>query len=152
MDKNASLEEEYRKVSVFRPLMESYKTQIADLETKASVKVKEIETLKYELEQLNKKLKITVQERLQDAEALELYQEKVKELELSDAGNRVGSHRNTAMSGSNGRSSESDLDLGEESNLGGELDDAISGRTMTDLKLQIRRLKLDLKEIGRAHV
>lgn len=129
--------------------MESYKTQILDFETKTSVKAKEIETLKYELEQTNKRLNITIQERVQDAEALELYQERVKELELSDAGNRMRSHRDAVTSSihdSKSSSGENDPDLGEEFNLGGELDDAISGRTMTDLKLQIRRLKLDLKE------
>ena len=36
---------------------------------------------------------------------------------------------------------EDDVDRG----LGGELDDALSGRTMTDLKLEIRRLKRDLE-------
>ena len=41
VDKNAALEEEYRKVAAFRPLMDSYKTQIADLETKASARNKE---------------------------------------------------------------------------------------------------------------
>ena len=51
MDKNASLEEEYRKVAAFKPLMESYKNQIADLESKTSLRTQEIESLKFELEQ-----------------------------------------------------------------------------------------------------
>ncbi|KAF8321421.1 HOOK-domain-containing protein [Cantharellus anzutake] len=150
VDKNASLEEEYRKVATFRPLMDSYKTQIADLEAKASTRAKEIETLKYELTQTKAKLNITLQERVQDAEALELYQEKVKELELTDSRNRAR-NRGDAVSAESpqeayGGTGGPDFDLHEDTNLGGELDDAISGRTMTDLKLQIRRLKLDLQE------
>ena len=83
VDKNASLEEEYRKVAAFRPLMDSYKTQIAELEGKASTRNKEIDTLKFELEQTKVKLKVAVDERAKDSETLELYQERVRELELT---------------------------------------------------------------------
>ena len=81
VDKNASLEEEYRKVAAFKPLMESYKIQIAELEGKASQRSKENDTLKFELEQTKSKLKVTVEERQRDSETLELYQERVRELE-----------------------------------------------------------------------
>jgi protein HOOK3 len=39
----------------------------------------------------------------------------------------------------------SEEDASEVQGLGGELDDALSGTTMTDLKLQIRKLKRDLE-------
>ena len=51
MDKNASLEEEYKKVSGFKPLLESYKYQASELETKHAARTKEVDTLKFELEQ-----------------------------------------------------------------------------------------------------
>ncbi|KAF9239598.1 hypothetical protein BU15DRAFT_87912 [Melanogaster broomeanus] len=100
--KNASLEEEYRKVAAFKPLMESYKNQIADLESKVSTRTQELETVKFELEQTRTKLRITTEERTKDSEMLELYQERMREMEL---------------------------------------DDAISGTTMTDLKLQLSAVK-----------
>ncbi|KAG8880218.1 hypothetical protein FRB97_000987 [Tulasnella sp. 331] len=162
VDKNASLEEEYRKVAAFKPLMESYKTQVTDLETKGSSKQKDIDTLTFEVNQLKTKMKIIAEERTKDAEALELYQERVRELELSssrsiptkstarisiartmsEAMNQIidGEPPATPILGQDGEDQDDD-----EGGLQGELDDAISGRTMTDLKLQIRQLMRDLE-------
>lgn len=162
VDKNASLEEEYRKVAAFKPLMESYKTQIADLEGKAATRNKEFESLRFELEQTKTKLKITTEERAKDSETLELYQERVRELELL-------SHRPTAASRaramSNGQPTgnisefteaellgQNDVVPGEEDDedvqgLGEELDTALTGTTMTDLKLQIRKLQRELDAV-----
>ena len=161
VDKNASIEEEYRKVAAFKPLMESYKTQIIELETKSSSKNQEIESLKFELEQSRTKLKITLAERAKDAETLELYQERVRELELTS------STKSAELGGQFPRHEKQDSDilsseLSDEDNhgtnlatdindhaqgLGGELDDAITGTTMTDLKIQVRRLKRELDAV-----
>lgn len=154
MDKNASLEEEYRKVAAFKPLMESYKNQIAELETKGSAKTKELNTFKFELEQTKTKLKITSGERAKDLETLELYQERVRELELTST-RPVGKVSRSAApieaSGNDGDLTEAELMSVEEDDdaegLGGELDDAIAGTTMTDLKLQIRRLNRELEAV-----
>lgn len=177
VDKNASLEDEYRKVAAFKPLMDSYKTQILDLESKTSQRSQEIDTLNFELEQSRTKLRITLAEREKDAEALELYQERVRELELNSTA-RTGRIRDSLSNGngaietpsalqsptlpSNGASTLSSELLGatnddnmsisggddhREQGLGGELDDAISGTTMTDLKLQIRKLTRELESV-----
>lgn len=157
VDKNASLEEEYRKVAAFKPLMESYKNQIVDLESKHSARTQQIDALNFELEQSRMKLRITLEERAKDSEALELYQERVRELELT-------SHRSESspqvVRGDHNIHRPSDVftedellgGSGETQNheglgLDGELDDAIAGTTMTDLKLQIRRLKRDLEAV-----
>ncbi|KAF7359439.1 hypothetical protein MSAN_01286500 [Mycena sanguinolenta] len=161
VDKNAALEEEYRKVAGFKPLMESYKSQITDLETKHSSRAQELDALRFELGETKNKLKIAVAERTRDAETLELYQERVRELELMS--NRpVGSGSKPARRGSvNGQpdefaepemlgdelaEAEADPDHAEQG-LGGELDDALTGTTMTDLKLQIRKLKRELEAV-----
>ncbi|KAG6332241.1 hypothetical protein ID866_6849 [Astraeus odoratus] len=148
VDMNASLEEEYRKVAAFKPLMESYKNQIAELEAKVATRTQEIETVKFELEQTRTKLRITSEERARDSEVLELYQERMRELELlshrvprtakvSDTGEEPAKNMETPM--------EEDF-IGEESfALNEELDDAISGTTMTDLKLRIRKLQRELQ-------
>lgn len=157
MDKNASLEEEYKKVASFRPLMESYKTSISELETKLAARTKEAETLKYGLEQSQTKLAITAAERAADGEALELYQERVKELELAVDPSRIRNNRQHSKTESTSASitaptsptvneSEEDV-LGTSVNLGGELDDATSGRTWTDMKLEIRALKRELNDL-----
>ncbi|KAI9509946.1 HOOK-domain-containing protein [Russula earlei] len=149
VDKNASLEEEYRKVAAFKPLMESYKSQIADLESKATSRNKAYETALFELEQTRTKLRITEEERAKDSEALELYQERVRELELS-------SHRPIASNQPKPQSSQGtesgvlgpgDEDEDLSKRLDDELDDALAGTTMTDLKLQVRKLKRELEDL-----
>lgn len=147
MDKNALLEEEYRKVAAFKPLMESYKNQIADLESKVSSKVKELDSVKFELEQTRTRLKITAEERAKDSEALELYQERVKELEFSRP--LTKSEQATKREGlkdSSDEFTEAEL-MGETEYLGEELDSALAGTTMTDLKLQVRKLQRQLEAV-----
>ena len=139
--------------------MESYKTQIIDLETKNSSKNQEIESLTFELEQNRTKLKIALAERTKDAETLELYQERVRELEL------ISSTKSAGLGGQSPPYEKQDpvaSELNDEDNhgenlatdiydhaqgLGGELDDAIAGTTMTDLKIQVRKLKRELEAV-----
>ncbi|RPD65844.1 HOOK-domain-containing protein [Lentinus tigrinus ALCF2SS1-7] len=160
VDKNAALEEEYRKVAAFKPLMESYKSQIAELETKTSSRSKEIDALRFELDQTKTKLKVTQEERAKDSETLELYQERVRELELSSqrpvAASRTRAQADGEASGSMTEFTEAELlgsgDSGNDvdadvAGLGEELDTAITGTTMTDLKLQVRKLQRELEAV-----
>ncbi|KAI5983865.1 HOOK-domain-containing protein [Pisolithus albus] len=153
VDKNASLEEEYRKVAAFKPLMESYKNQIAELEVKVAGRTQEVETVKFELEQTRTKLRVTSEERAKDSEMLELYQERLRELELL-------SHRTPTVAKGSDHEEETtrstdvltdDEVLANEKSLAldEELDDAITGTTMTDLKLQIRKLQRELQAVRR---
>ena len=135
--------------------MESYKNQIADLESKHSARMQQIEALNFELEQSRTKLRITLEERAKDSETLELYQERVRELELTS--HRSQSSSQVVRGDHDIRPSDifTDGELlrvsgetqHEDLGLGGELDDAIAGTTMTDLKLQIRKLKRDLEAV-----
>ena len=162
VDKNASLEEEYRKVSAFKPLMEAYKSQIAELESKASLRTQEIDALKFESEQQRTKLKIALEERARDSETLELYQERMRELELSShrpIPRSKSARTNDVLVDGADESPEREFALGDTDNgdkalndLGEELDDAISGTTMTDLKLQIRKLTRELDSAKRSEV
>lgn len=146
----------------FKPLMESYKNQIADLENKNSVRNQEMETLRFELEQTKTKLKIATEERNKDAETLELYQERVRELELVSTSNSRSLGQSTSsrsFASSDSAVSEEfpavtptspNMDMGDDSTvqgLGEELDDAITGRTTTDLKLQIKKLQRELEHV-----
>ncbi|KAI0332098.1 HOOK-domain-containing protein [Cubamyces sp. BRFM 1775] len=163
VDKNAALEEEYRKVAAFKPLMESYKSQIAELETKASARSKEIDALKFELDQTKTKLKLTEEERAKDSETLELYQERVRELELTSQ-RPVAASRARPPAGGDGEGNmtefteaellgggaapRDDVDVDADiAGLGEELDTAITGTTMTDLKLQVRKLQRELEAV-----
>ncbi|KAH7107452.1 HOOK protein-domain-containing protein [Auriculariales sp. MPI-PUGE-AT-0066] len=146
VDKNAALEEEFRKVAAFKPLMESYKTQVTELESKHAQRSKENDVLKHELENAKIRLKITSEERQKDSEALELYQERVRELELM--AHRPAPKTVSTIDSANTTANEDDLleELsGGNQSLGGEMDDAITGTTTTDLKLRIRQLERDLE-------
>ncbi|KDN48758.1 hypothetical protein RSAG8_02745, partial [Rhizoctonia solani AG-8 WAC10335] len=153
VDKNAALEEENRKVAAYKPLMESYKTQISDLETKVSQRNKDIEGVRFELSQSQARLRQVTEERAKDSEALELYQERVRELELAAVPRpriRMTSTDDAVAAVSEPQTPVVPMTPGYELDstargLGGELDDAISGTTTTDLKLQIRALKRDLE-------
>ncbi|QRW03820.1 hypothetical protein RhiLY_02819 [Ceratobasidium sp. AG-Ba] len=153
VDKNAALEEENRKVAAYKPLMESYKTQISDLENKVATRLTEIESVRFELSQSQARLRQVTEERAKDSEALELYQERVRELELAAVPRpriRTTSTDDAATPASEPQTPALGITPGDEldatsGGLGGELNDAITGTTTTDLKLQIRALKRDLE-------
>lgn len=143
--------------------MDSYKTQIAELETKTSARTKELDAIKFELDQTKTKLKVTETERAKDSETLELYQERVRELELSSqarpsAAKSTRARPDSEDGGNMAKMTEEELlghaeaehDDGEDDDvqgLGDELDSAISGTTMTDLKLQVRKLQRELEAV-----
>ena len=128
--------------------MESYKTQIIDLETKNSSKNQEIESLTFEMEQNRTKLNIALAERTKDAETLELYQERVRELELISSPKGAGLEGQSPYEKQDSGASELNDDKDDHpQGLGGELDDAIAGTTMTDLKIQVRKLKRELEAV-----
>lgn len=140
--------------------MESYKSQIADLESKNVTRTQDNENLKFELEQARAKVRITLEERAKDSETLELYQERVRELELmSQSRPKVkGSSPRKSDAGIRGDipkdqlaeiHDETDADDDAGQGLGGELDDALSGTTMTDLKIQIKKLERELEAVRR---
>lgn len=153
VDRHAALEEEHRKVSAFKPLMESYKTQIANLESKTSTMTKESDALRFELRKTREQLRQAQEDKEREVESAGLYEERIKELEAELGGSKK--RRGTVTAGPNGAVEDSvadggfDISVGTDEGLdgvGGELDDAIAGTTMTDLKLQIRKLKKDLEE------
>ncbi|KAL7414007.1 HOOK-domain-containing protein [Mrakia frigida] len=147
VDKNASLEEDYRKVSSLKPLADSYKTQLSDLELRERAKSKENTELKFELDRVRSQLHSAEVELANNREEIGLNQERVRELELVSP-SRPSRSRTTT----NGDSAEPGMLLedGHEGDdellgsMGGELDDAMQGTTKTDLKLQVRRLQREL--------
>lgn len=157
VDKNATLEEENRKVAVYKPLLDSYKSQNAELEAKLGKRLQVMESLKFELEQSQLKLQKALAERRKDSEALELYQERVRELELSSQKlirTTKARDENDGVVGLGESSGAVQHETDEHDDpltfgLEGELEDAISGTTMTDLKLQIRKLQRQLETAHR---
>ncbi|KAG0140160.1 hypothetical protein CROQUDRAFT_665557 [Cronartium quercuum f. sp. fusiforme G11] len=143
LDRNASLEDEYRKIAAFKPLMEQYKTQISNLETTVSNQRRELDRSTYEIETLTSKLTLAEEEREREVEELALYEERVKELEGELPLKRRVSLPDDSMASFDVRAVEEET--GIMAGIGGELNDAIEGRTMTSLKLELRKLKRELR-------
>ncbi|KAI8456624.1 HOOK protein-domain-containing protein [Phakopsora pachyrhizi] len=154
LDRNTSLEDEYRKVAAFKPLMEQYKSQIVTLESQLSSQKRETDRLQYELDSTTVKLRETEEERNREVEELALYEERVKELEEENPirhTRRRKSKTNLEVEGDDSTLLDASFErhMEEETGIiqgiGGELNDAIEGRTMTSLKLELRKLKRELK-------
>ncbi|PWN44214.1 HOOK-domain-containing protein [Ceraceosorus guamensis] len=156
VDKNAALEDEYKRVAAFKPLMDTYKSQISELESKASNLQRDYNGLKYEHEQTTTTLRTTEEARTRDREEMELYQERIQELELGSTGaSKARQKRLEAMRATGGAevdgaeglaAANSTLDESDDDDdVGGEIDDALSGTTMTDLKIRVRKLARELE-------
>ncbi len=142
--------------------MDSYKSQIADLESKSSNLQRDLSTSKYEQEQILSRLKASEDQRATAKEEMELYQERIKELELggdaamtkrkqltSRNSNASANGIESLVTADASRASAEDAEeLDEEDDLqdrSGELEDALSGTTMTDLKIKVRKLSRELE-------
>lgn len=117
-------------MSTYRPLIESYKSQIATLESKHSTARKESDRHESELNGAREKLARLEEERARERDGTALLEERIKELEL---GEKKGKVRDPDDSDDDGFG------------VGAELDDALSGTTTTSLKLRIRKLERQLE-------
>ncbi|EJT97556.1 HOOK-domain-containing protein, partial [Dacryopinax primogenitus] len=137
---NSQLEAQSSKSANVKPLLDAYKQQISELESKASARAAEVEGLRVKLEEERRARVELDRLREQERREAEGYAERVRELE---SGMRV-----KLREGWGGEEPLSPgLGLGEAHETEGEaltLDDALSGTTMTDLKLRIRALEREL--------
>ncbi|KAA1111482.1 hypothetical protein PGT21_001382 [Puccinia graminis f. sp. tritici] len=157
LDRHTALEDEYHKVVAFKPLMEQYKSKIATLESELSSQKRENDRLQYELDATKLKLQQAEEERDREGEELALYEERVKELEEETPITHTRRRKKTAETeeGEEGDTSTTafdasfdrhvDEETGIMEGIGGELNDAIEGRTMTSLKLELRKLQREIK-------
>ncbi|MBW0499557.1 hypothetical protein O181_039272 [Austropuccinia psidii MF-1] len=154
LDRNTALENDYRKVAAFKPLMEQYKSQIVTLESELSSRKRETDRLQFELDTTRARLQKAEEDRDREGEELALYEERVKELEEENPIHHSRRRRKNVQSEEDGDDlgildASFDRHVEEETGIiegiGGELHDAIEGRTMTSLKLEIRKLQREIK-------
>ncbi|KAJ3350784.1 hypothetical protein HDU83_009413 [Entophlyctis luteolus] len=81
-ERSHQLEEEYRKVSSYKPLMDTYKEQIAGMESKNSMLQVENSKLEFEAKETRSKLDRLEAMRRSDLDQIQLLEEQVRELEL----------------------------------------------------------------------
>ncbi|KAJ1553274.1 Protein Hook 2, partial [Cladochytrium tenue] len=83
LERNGQLEEEYRKLSGFRPLMETYKEQIGSMEGQNSALMLENSKLDFELQEIRLRLEQVEMERKADQEQLAALEDQLREMELN---------------------------------------------------------------------
>lgn len=152
LEKNAALEEQYAGVSQFKDLMENYKSTIAGLEKKTGDLLTDKENVQHELTQTKDRLAQLEETYTLEKETVALLEERVSELEVSAQRTLDGETKgkkgvNRGAAGAPGQNEISETSSDYEHDLSGvanELDDVLSGRSTTELKLQIRKLRREL--------
>lgn len=82
INRNQDIEDEYRNVLAFKTLMESYKDQVAALETKNNELMREKNKLDYELNQYTKKMEVLEADRARDSERIQSLEDHLQEAQL----------------------------------------------------------------------
>lgn len=147
VDRNAAIEDEYKRIAHFKPLMDSYKGQLSDLEAKVSNLQRDLNAARYDNEQVSAKLRATEDARTKEKEELDLYQERIQELEL---GGGLGKRRTQTGDVNGAEGLAANDGVGSDEELDESLEDALSGTTMTGLKIQVRKLTREL-EVARSN-
>ncbi|KAF7728001.1 hypothetical protein EC973_006766 [Apophysomyces ossiformis] len=141
MERNQQIEEEYRKVLAFKTLMDSYKEQVAVLETKNNELIREKNKMEYEISQLTKRIETLDAEKSRDSDRILSLEERLQEAQL-------GANSVQQIFSTSGRAAgdDDDMDL-DDDNLGGSLEDSLKESNVTELKLANRRLERQLKTL-----
>lgn len=143
LDKNTALETEVQNAAHYKGLIETHKNTITALETKHRDLAKEKEALQLNLDKSEARLATLKEEKVAQNDTVALLEERVKQLEASN----TDSHKKQARNSSDTTAESDDEDsINELSGIANELDDAITGVTTVELKLQIRKLKRALED------
>ncbi|KAI8976066.1 hypothetical protein BDB01DRAFT_844557 [Pilobolus umbonatus] len=140
MDRNQKIEDEYRNVLAFKTLMDSYKDQVATLETKNNELVREQNRLEYELAQANRKNDLLEADRVRDSDKIQSLEDHLQEVQL---GMRTVEAPVTTRDAP-AEVDEMDLD---DFNLNDSLEDTLKESNVTELKLSKRRLERQIKTL-----
>ncbi|KAF1804766.1 hypothetical protein FB192DRAFT_1420299 [Mucor lusitanicus] len=134
------LEEEYRKVLAFKTLMDSYKDQVATLETKNNELIREKNKMEYELTYFNKKMELMEADKARDSDRIQALEDHLQEAQLGmstvDAPN--------AQRAANDDVEDMDID---DYNLNNSLEESLKETSVTELKLSKRRLERQVKTL-----
>ncbi|KAG1445724.1 hypothetical protein G6F56_009815 [Rhizopus delemar] len=79
---NQKLEDEYGSLIAFKSLMESYKDQVAELQTQNKELIREKNRIEYDLTHSNKKLDLMEEERARDSERIQTLEDDLQEAQL----------------------------------------------------------------------
>lgn len=141
VSRNHKIEDEYRNVLAFKTLMDSYKDQVATLETKNNELIREKNKMEYEISQYTKKIDSLEADRARDSERILSLEDHLQEAQLGMSTAETPALKHAA-------SGEMDMmDLDDDYNLNDSLEDSLKESNVTELKLSKRRLERELKTL-----
>ncbi|KAI8342367.1 hypothetical protein BC941DRAFT_139118 [Chlamydoabsidia padenii] len=143
MERNQQIENEYRNVLGFRALMDSYKDQVATLETKNNELVREKNRMEYEIQQMVKKVDLLEVDKTRDSERIMALEDHIQDLQLG-VGRRV---TEGASRSSNVDNMDLDDDDDNDDHLGGSLEESLKENSVAELKLSNRRLERQVRAL-----
>lgn len=143
LEKNTSLESDLQSVEHYKSLIESHKDTISSLEGRNRDLTKDREELCLDLNSSRAQVAELQVLKADQAETVTLLEERIRQLDDPSSGRRS---RKVAETAADIITSSDDEDSANElSGMANELDDAVSGVSTVELKLQIRRLQRDLE-------
>ena len=140
MDSNQKLEDDYRNVLAFKTLMDSYKDQVAMLETKNNELIREKNKIEYELAHYNKKMEVLEADKVRDSDRIQALEDHLQEAQLGM--NTVDPP--TLQRATTGDTEDMDID---DYNLNDSLEDSLKESNVIELKLSKRRLERQVKTL-----
>ncbi|KAG0945731.1 hypothetical protein G6F57_009197 [Rhizopus arrhizus] len=136
-------QDELRSLISFKTLMESYKDQVAELQTQNNELIREKNKVQYELTQATKKLELMEDERLRDSDRIQLLEDHLEEAQLGMGS--VITNKPTAQR--TNTTSTDEMDLDDDFGLNDSLEDTLKETNVTELKLANRRLERQVKQL-----
>ncbi|CAG8445543.1 13334_t:CDS:10 [Dentiscutata erythropus] len=135
IERNREIEDEYRKVSGFKALMENYKKQIDALQMEKAELIAQNNKLEFENKHIRSKIEAHEVAHARDMEAIHLLEDRVREMEMGD-GERLQLEED-----------KTDVERNIES-IGDEMSFAEKGDTKTSLRLKINELERELARLS----
>ncbi|ORZ22413.1 hypothetical protein BCR42DRAFT_167972 [Absidia repens] len=139
MERNQQIENEYGKVLGFKTLMDSYKDQVALLETKNNELVREKNRMEYDIQQMTNKVELLEVDKTRDSERISTLEDHLKDVQM-------GARHITEGTPQVDDADDMDLD-DDDTHLGGSLEDSLKESNITELKLSKRRLERQLRSL-----
>lgn len=140
MDSNQKLEDDYRNVLAFKTLMDSYKDQVAMLETKNNELIREKNKIEYELAHYNKKMEVLEADKVRDSDRIQALEDHLQEAQLGMS----TVDPPTLQRATTGDTVDMEID---DYNLNDSLEDSLKESNVIELKLSKRRLERQVKTL-----
>ncbi|CAO3700605.1 unnamed protein product [Rhizopus stolonifer] len=141
IEHSQKVEDEYGSLIAFKSLMESYKDQVAELQTQNKELIREKNKTEYELTMANKKLDLMDEERLRDSDRIQLLEDNLQEAQFGMGS--IITDKPTVKGVSTVDTEDMDYD---DFNLNESLEDTLKETNITELKLANRRLERQVKQ------